>query len=356
MGAACVSAANDGAEETADRVPRPQFKGRSPPTKAAGSQQRRQSVEQSPSLPSHQSSSGMEESHNLTFADSNGAPPRHPASFFDKHGSVDPRFSFPSQQQVGSLASEQEDEEVSDVSAASSAALRGGGGDGDNNKPAPLSNEDEDLLCDRDDDPPIVDDEPPTTFNPTAVFHSNAARHVHHRRVPNAPSLCYSARKSTVSFSESVSVHYDNPAHEDDCDDVDERATMTMHFDLEDDDELHHSSQGNEPPPPPLVTVAQPSPPRPPVVVHIAPNGVHSPMTAGDAVAAGSPAGPFAMSNATFSVRSQQQHRIGPRESDDASSVSAMLQQPTIFSDVSSVASSRGTIVTVRLGTDSASH
>jgi hypothetical protein len=287
----------------------------------------------------------MEDSHNLTFAESNGdgGPPRRPTTFsFDRNGSVDRNFSFPTQQ-VGSLVSEQEEE--SDASAAS---LQRGP-----SKPAPLTNEDEDLLCDRDDDPPIVDDEPPA--NPTAVFHSNAARRVHQRRVPNAPSLCYSARKSTVSFSESVSVHYDNPAHDDDdCDDVDERATMTMHFDLEDDDELHHSTQGNDPPP--IVTVAQPSPPRPPVNITTCNGGAvvyHSPL--GDAVA--SPTGPFATSNTTFSVRSQQHQRsTGPRESDDASSVSAMLQQPTIFSDVSSVASSRGTIVTVRLGTDSTSH
>lgn len=185
-----------------------------------------------------------------------------------------------------------------------------------------LTADDDDALCDRDDDPPMVDDEgvPAAASPETWMFQQlcyTAARK--RRSIPNAPSL-HSARKSTVSFSESVSIHYGAQVLQDDVDEEDDRGTMT--FDLEvaecaymamDDDGMLQSptQDARQPPAPPAM-------------------------------------------NSSLLSGSYGTHftRRGPLQEDTGSMTAMIAAVGGGPSEVSSATSSRGTVITVALAND----
>lgn len=187
--------------------------------------------------------------------------------------------------------------------------------DRDGTHPVPHLSDLEDILCDRDDDPPIVDDE---IRNPNTVFQQHTSKR--RRTNPSVPSL-HSARKSMVSFSESVSVVYDKSALDGDEDDDDATERGTMNFDLDEVDDssptTHHMHAATQP------FVAFPA-------IGLQPSTSRSCATL---------------------------HRPPFDETNSSTSAITMtLVAANVFSDVSSVTSSRGTVVTLKLAGDASSH
>lgn len=76
--------------------------------------------------------------------------------------------------------------------------------------------EDDDVLCDRDDDPPMIDDESAPAAQKLSLLQVCSSRKRSSICGDTGPSL-HSARKSVVSFSQSVDVHYDAPEEDDEA-------------------------------------------------------------------------------------------------------------------------------------------
>lgn len=89
-----------------------------------------------------------------------------------------------------------------------------------------VTDEDFGMLCDREDDPPMIDDESAPATSSLSLLQVYSANK---KRIQQGTSL-HSGRKSVVSFSESVNVHYDlpNPNGDDETSDIDDDDSRHM--------------------------------------------------------------------------------------------------------------------------------